>query len=554
MSETFSELFENSEEQQVKVGSIIPGSVVQIGREKIVINVGLKSEGFVDINQFKDANGELSINEGDIVEVELESIDNGLGHTLISYEKAQHTKKWQELTLAMENKTIVTGIIGGSIKGGLAVSIGVVKAFLPGSLIDVRPVSDFTYLENQEAEFIVIKMDKARNNIVVSRKAVLQEANAADREALVDSLEVGGEIKGIVKNLADYGAFVDLGGVDGLLHNSDIAWDRVNHPSERLTIGETLTVKVLSFDKEKMRVSLGLKQMTASPWDDLASRLPIGKKVSGEVSNITDYGAFVKIEEGVEGLVHTSELDWTNANARAAKLVKLGQKVDVVILDIDEKAHRISLSMKQADENPWEAFDALHSKGDKLTVAIRSITDFGLFVGLPGGIDGLIHLADIAWDKPTSEEIASTYQKGQEIEVVVINVDAEKERISLGIKQLSDDEFGTWTNENQKGAIVKGTIAEIDARGAVITLAEEVTGYLKASEISEDKVEDASHHFNVGDEVEAVVVRVDKKNRSIALSIKAKNAAEEKEAISNYNNQAQESSATMGDLFKDVTK
>jgi small subunit ribosomal protein S1 len=554
MSESFVELFENSEEQQVKVGNIIPGTVVQVNREKVVVNVGLKSEGFIDINQFKNANDEISVAEGDVVEVELESIDNGLGHTLISFEKARHTKKWQELDAAMANKTIVSGIIGGAVKGGLAVQIDAVKAFLPGSLVDIRPVSDFSYLEGQEAEFIVIKMDKARNNIVVSRKAVLQEANAADREALVNSLEVGGEVEGIVKNLADYGAFVDLGGVDGLLHNSDIAWDRVNHPSERLTIGDKLTVKVLSFDKEKMRVSLGLKQMTASPWENIADRFPIGKRVSGEVSNITDYGAFVKIEEGVEGLVHTSELDWTNANARAAKLVKLGQSVDVVILDIDEKAHRISLSMKQAEENPWEAFDTTHKKGDKLTVQIRSITDFGLFVGLPGGIDGLIHLADIAWEKPSSEEVATTYQKGQELEVVVLNIDSEKERISLGIKQLSADSFATWSEENPRGTIVKGSVVEVDAKGAVIELADEITGYLKAGEISEEKVDDASTKLKVGEELEAVVMRIDRKNRNIALSIKAKNLAEEKAAISDYNKQAEGQTATMGDLFKDATK
>jgi small subunit ribosomal protein S1 len=444
----------------------------------------------------------------------------------------------------MEDKTIVTGVVTGKVKGGLSVSIGAIKAFLPGSLVDVRPVSDFDYLEGHEIEVMVIKMDEVRNNIVVSRKAVLQEANAADREALVAGLEEGQEIQGIVKNLADYGAFVDLGGVDGLLHITDISWDRVHHPSEKLKIGDELTVKVLSFDKEKMRVSLGLKQMTASPWDNISDRFPIGKKVAGVVSNITDYGAFVKIEEGVEGLVHTSELDWTNANARAAKLVKLGQEVEVVILDVVEKSHRISLSIKQAQENPWELFDANYNKGDKLTVTVRSITDFGLFAGLPGGIDGLVHLADISWEKQSSESVAQNYKKGQEIEVVVLNVDAEKERISLGIKQLSEDDFTTYTNENGRNSIVKGSVIEADNRGCVIELSEGITGYLKASEISDERVEDASSVYKVGDEVEVAIVKIDKKSRNIALSIKAKDEAMEKAAISNYNKQAEEEVAT----------
>lgn len=551
MSETFAELFENHEQQKVKTGTIIPGTIIQIGRGKVIVNVGLKSEGFIDINQFKNKDGKISIQENEIIEVALESIDDGLGHTLISYSKAQHIKMWTNLGIAMETKKVVTGVVNGKVKGGLSVEIGIVKAFLPGSLIDVRPSNDFDYLEGKEIEVIIIKMDEVRNNVVVSRKAVLQEANSADREALVAGLKEGQEITGIVKNLADYGAFVDLGGVDGLLHITDISWDRVNHPSEKINIGDELTVKVLSFDKEKMRVSLGLKQLTSSPWDNISERLPVGKKVSGVVTNITDYGAFVKIEGGVEGLVHTSELDWTNANARAAKLVKLGQEVDVVILDIIEKTHRISLSMKQALENPWQVFDATHSKGDKILVQIKSITDFGLFAGLPGGIDGLIHLADIYWTKKSSEEVAKEFQKGQEIEVLVLNIDAEKERISLGIKQLSEDEFDKFVNANQNN-MVKGTILEVDKNGAVVDLADNVRGYLKAGEISDERVEDASNKLKVGEEVKVTIIKVDKKNRNIMLSIKAQNAAVEKAAIADYNKQVQHnnSSSTFRDLLK----
>ena len=552
MSESFQELFENSEEQQnVKTGAIIHGTIINIGREKVIVNVGLKSEGFIDISQFRNT----EINEGDVIEVALDSIDNGLGHTLISFEKAQHIKMWRELGSAMENKTIVTGIVNGKVKGGLSVTIGAIKAFLPGSLVDIRPVSDFDYLEGHEIEVIVIKMDEVRNNIVVSRKAVLQEANAADREALVAGLKEGQEIQGIVKNLADYGAFIDLGGVDGLLHITDIAWNRVNHPSEKLVIGDNITVKVLSFDKEKMRVSLGLKQLTASPWDNLSERLPIGKKVSGTVSNITDYGAFVKIENGVEGLVHTSELDWTNANARAAKVVKLGQEVEVVVLDVIEKSHRISLSMKQAQENPWEMFDAMHKKGDKLTVQIRSITDFGLFASLPGNIDGLIHLADISWEKQSSESIAKNYKKGQELEVMVLNVDSEKERISLGIKQLAEDDFNVFINNNDRNSVIIGKVKEVNARGAVLELAEGITGYLKVSEISEERVEDANTKLKIDDEIEVAIIKVDRKNRNISLSIKAKESALEKASISDYNKKVDGvTGSTMGDLFKEANK
>lgn len=557
MSESFAELFENSVEQQnVKVGALLMGTVVAINREKAVINVGLKSEAFISLDQFKDSKGELEINEGDVVEVALESIDDGLGHTLLSREKAKRIKLWQTLEIAMNQKDIVTGIVTGAVKGGLTVDIGVVKAFLPGSLVDTHPVKDFSYLTGQEIEAIVIKMDEVRNNIVISRKAVMQEANSADREALLEGLGEGQEIEGIVKNLADYGAFVDLGGVDGLLHITDISWHRVNHPSEKLTIGDKITVKILNYDKEKMRVSLGLKQLTASPWDNISDRLPLGKKVAGTVSNLTDYGAFVRIEEGVEGLVHVSEMDWTNANARPSKIVKLGQEIDVVILDVQESKHRISLSMKQAQENPWEAFEATHNKNDKIGVVVKSITDFGLFVGLPGGIDGLIHLADLSWDKLPADELVSNYSKGQELEVVILNIDAEKERISLGIKQLEEDDFMSYTSMNKKGAIVKATIAEVTPRGAIVNLADNITGYLKAGEISEERVDDASTALKMGDEIKVSIVNIDRKTRNISVSIKAKDSAEEKAAMVDYNKQSSDAveGATLGDLLKQVKK
>ncbi len=553
MSETFAELFENSVEQQsVAVGALLMGTVVSINRERAIVNVGLKSEGFISLDQFKNPQGELEIEEGDVVEVALDSIDDGLGNTLLSREKAKRIRLWKSLELAMSSKETVTGVVTGAVKGGLTVDIGVVKAFLPGSLVDVRPVKDFSYLTGQEIEAIVIKMDEVRNNIVISRKAVLQEANSADREALLETLEEGKEIEGIVKNLADYGAFVDLGGVDGLLHITDISWQRVNHPSEKLTIGDKITVKILNYDKEKMRVSLGLKQLTDSPWSNISERLPIGKKVTGTVSNLTDYGAFIRIEEGVEGLVHVSEMDWTNANARPSKIVKLGQEVDVVILDVQESKHRISLSMKQAQENPWEAFEATHNKGDKINVKIKSITDFGLFVGLPGGIDGLIHLADISWEKQSSDQLVSSYSKGQDLEVVIINIDAEKERISLGLKQLSEDDFMSFASSNKKGAIVKGVVAEVNNRGAVITLAENITGYLKVSEISQERIEDASTVLKVGDEAEVVITQVDKRSRSISLSIKQKDSVEEKAAMADYNKQSADAAtgSTLGDLLK----
>ena len=554
MSESFSELFENSETQQnVKPGALLMGTVVSMNREKAIINVGLKSEGFISLNEFKDVRGEIEITEGDVVEVALESIDDGLGHTLLSREKAKRIKMWQELEAAMNSKKVVRGFVTGSVKGGLTVDIGVIKAFLPGSLVDVRPVKDFDFLQGQEIEALVIKMDEVRNNIVISRKAVMQEANSADREALIKTLETGKEIEGIVKNLADYGAFVDLGGIDGLLHITDISWQRVNHPSEKLSIGDKITVKILNYDKENMRVSLGLKQLTPSPWDNISERLPMGKKVLGVVSNLTDYGAFVRIEEGVEGLVHVSEMDWTNANARPSKFVKLGQEVDVVVLDVQESKHRISLSMKQAKENPWEAFEGSHNKGDSINVTVKSITDFGLFVGLPGGIDGLIHLADISWKKQSADQIVSTYSKGQELDVVILNIDAEKERISLGIKQLTSDNFSKYISTNTKGSIVKGSVVEVDSKGAIIELSENITGYIKVSEISHDRIEDASTFLKQGNEVEVVITQIDRRTRKVSLSMKAKEDVEEKVAMENYKKKSPESNgSTLGDLLKEA--
>jgi small subunit ribosomal protein S1 len=552
MSESFAELYENSEETKVKIGSVLFGTVVDINREKAVINVGLKSEGFISIDEFKNANGELEIKEGDIVEVALDSIDDGLGNTLLSREKAKRIKQWSELEVAMNNKTVVSGVVSGSVKGGLTVDIGVIKAFLPGSLIDIRPNKDFSYLVGQEIEAIVIKMDEVRNNIVISRKAVQQEINSADRDEILESLEEGKTVEGVVKNLADYGAFIDLGGIDGLLHITDISWQRVNHPSEKLKIGDKIEVKVLSFDKEKMRVSLGLKQLSSSPWSDISLRLPIGKKVSGTVSNLTDYGAFVKIEDGVEGLVHVSEMDWTNPNARPSKLVKLGQEVDVVILDVQESKHRISLSMKQAQENPWQAFEASHNKGDQLTVAVKSITDFGLFVGLPGGIDGLIHLADISWEKLSPDQVVATYSKGQEIDVVVLNIDAEKERISLGIKQLNEDDFGAFTSGNKTGNIVEGVISNLTSNGAEVELADGISGFIKISEVSNEHVDDINSVLKVGDSVSAVITNIDKRARKVNLSIKAKDYAEEKAAVESYNKQSSDAAgSTLGDIFNE---
>ncbi len=555
MSESFAELFESSTQERIKQGSIIMGTVIDVARDRVIIGAGLKSEGFVPIEQFKDLNGDLEVAKGDIVEVVLYTEDDGLGNTILSREKAKQIKIWKDLTTAMENKEVIKGIANNRVKGGLIVDIGIVKAFLPGSLVDVYPVKDFSYLEGKEVEVMVIKMDKERNNIVVSCRAVLEQANNLDREALVDSLEVGAVIEGIVKNIAHYGAFIDLGGVDGLLHITDISWQRVNHPSEKLEIGSKIEVKILAVEKETTRISLGLKQLQESPWDNLSEKLAIGKKISGVVSNLTDYGAFITIEGGIEGLVHMSELDWINRNAKPSKFVEIGQEVDVVVLDVDQKKYRISLSIKQAKENPWESFEASYNKGDKLKGIIKSITDFGLFIGLPGGIDGLIHMADISWDIK-GEEVISNYKKGQEVEVVILSIDSEKERISLGIKQLVEDSFYTYINENKKGSIVDGKVTKIEEKGVVVELAEGINGYLKISEISQERIDSISSIFNIDDIVEAVITKIDKKTHNIAISIKQKDRYENEANLMDYNtrskNEADSTSATLGDLLKGV--
>jgi small subunit ribosomal protein S1 len=550
MSESFAQLFEDSAEQQnVKIGALLMGTVVSVDREKVIVNVGLKSEGFIPLSQFKD---EGDIKEDDIVEVMLESIDDGLGNTILSIEKAKHLRMWNSLEKAMNSKEIVSGLVTGVVKGGLTVNIGIIKAFLPGSLIDVRAVKDHSYFVDQTIEVLVIKMDKVRNNIVISRKAVLQEANSADRDALLSTFEKGKVVEGIVKNLADYGAFIDLGGIDGLLHITDISWQRVNHPSEKLKIGDKINVKVLNYDKKSMRVSLGLKQLSASPWDNISDNLEIGKKVSGVISNLTDYGAFVLIKDGVEGLVHVSEMDWRNANTHPSKIVKLGQEVDVVVLDVQEDKQRISLSMKKAQENPWEAFELNHSRGDKIQVKINSITDFGLFVRLPGNIDGLVHLADISWEKQSPEKLVSNYSKGQDLTVIVLNIDTEKERISLGIKQLTEDKFTRYVSEHKKGSLVEGTVLQIEEKGAIINLSDGINGYLKNSEMSEDYEKDDQAKLKKDDKIEAFITSIDKKYRKIYISVKAKNFIDEKTNLDNYNKKSNKENkgSTLGDLLK----
>jgi small subunit ribosomal protein S1 len=550
MSESFAQLFEDSAEQQnVKIGALLMGTVVSVDREKVIVNVGLKSEGFIPLSQFK---GEGDIKEDDIVEVMLESIDDGLGNTILSIEKAKHLRMWNSLEKAMNSKEIVSGLVTGVVKGGLTVNIGIIKAFLPGSLIDVRAVKDHSYFVDQTIEVLVIKMDKVRNNIVISRKAVLQEANSADRDALLSTFEKGKVVEGIVKNLADYGAFIDLGGIDGLLHITDISWQRVNHPSEKLKIGDKINVKVLNYDKKSMRVSLGLKQLSASPWDNISDNLEIGKKVSGVISNLTDYGAFVLIKDGVEGLVHVSEMDWRNANTHPSKIVKLGQEVDVVVLDVQEDKQRISLSMKKAQENPWEAFELNHSRGDKIQVKINSITDFGLFVRLPGNIDGLVHLADISWEKQSPEKLVSNYSKGQDLTVIVLNIDTEKERISLGIKQLTEDKFTKYISEHKKGSLVEGTVLQIEEKGAIINLSDGINGYLKNSEMSEDYEKDDQAKLKKDDKIEAFITSIDKKYRKIYISVKAKNFIDEKTNLDNYNKKSNKENkgSTLGDLLK----
>ncbi|OFO29041.1 30S ribosomal protein S1 [Neisseria sp. HMSC056A03] len=550
--ENFAQLLEESFTlQEMNPGEVITAEVVGIDQNFVTVNAGLKSESLIDVAEFKNAQGEIEVKVGDFVTVTIESVENGFGETKLSREKAKRAADWIALEEAMENGDILSGVINGKVKGGLTVMINSIRAFLPGSLVDVRPVKDTSHFEGKEIEFKVIKLDKKRNNVVVSRRAVLEATLGEERKALLENLQEGSVIKGIVKNITDYGAFVDLGGIDGLLHITDLAWRRVKHPGEVLEVGQEVEAKVLKFDQDKQRVSLGMKQLGEDPWSGLTRRYPQGTRLFGKVSNLTDYGAFVEIEQGIEGLVHVSEMDWTNKNVHPSKVVQLGDEVEVMILEIDEDRRRISLGMKQCQANPWEEFAANHNKGDKISGAVKSITDFGVFVGLPGGIDGLVHLSDLSWTE-AGEEAVRKYKKGEEVEAVVLAIDVEKERISLGIKQLEGDPFGNFISVNDKGSLVKGSVKSVDAKGAVVALSEEVEGYLPASEFAADRVEDLTTKLKEGDEVEAVIVTVDRKNRSIRLSVKAKDAKENREALNSVNAAATANAGTtsLGDLLK----
>ncbi|HBC1669931.1 TPA: 30S ribosomal protein S1 [Escherichia coli] len=552
MTESFAQLFEESlKEIETRPGSIVRGVVVAIDKDVVLVDAGLKSESAIPAEQFKNAQGELEIQVGDEVDVALDAVEDGFGETLLSREKAKRHEAWITLEKAYEDAETVTGVINGKVKGGFTVELNGIRAFLPGSLVDVRPVRDTLHLEGKELEFKVIKLDQKRNNVVVSRRAVIESENSAERDQLLENLQEGMEVKGIVKNLTDYGAFVDLGGVDGLLHITDTAWKRVKHPSEIVNVGDEITVKVLKFDRERTRVSLGLKQLGEDPWVAIAKRYPEGTKLTGRVTNLTDYGCFVEIEEGVEGLVHVSEMDWTNKNIHPSKVVNVGDVVEVMVLDIDEERRRISLGLKQCKANPWQQFAETHNKGDRVEGKIKSITDFGIFIGLDGGIDGLVHLSDISWNV-AGEEAVREYKKGDEIAAVVLQVDAERERISLGVKQLAEDPFNNWVALNKKGAIVTGKVTAVDAKGATVELADGVEGYLRASEASRDRVEDATLVLSVGDEVEAKFTGVDRKNRAISLSVRAKDEADEKDAIATVNKQedANFSNNAMAEAFK----
>ncbi|MEJ2114910.1 MAG: 30S ribosomal protein S1 [Gammaproteobacteria bacterium] len=550
MSESFAELFEESVSNlNTQVGTIINGTVVDINKDAVIVYAGLKSEGIIPIDQFKVTDGKHEVEVGDTVEVALDMLEDGFGETKLSREKARRAKAWTELEKVHESSETVTGTITGKVKGGFTVELGDLRAFLPGSLVDVRPVRDTSYLEGKELEFKVIKIDLKRNNVVVSRRAVVESEYSAEREELIEALKEGAVVKGIVKNLTDYGAFLDLGGVDGLLHITDMAWKRVKHPSEIVAIGDEIEVRVLKFDKEKTRVSLGLKQLDDDPWRDIDRRYPEGTHIFGKVTNIADYGCFVEIEEGIEGLVHVSEMDWTNKNVSPAKIVSLGDEVEVMILDIDEERRRISLGMKQCKANPWDDFATTHDKGSEVTGTIKSITDFGIFVGLEGGIDGLVHLSDLSWSD-MGEEAVRSYKKGDELRAMVLSVDAERERISLGVKQMEKDPFSGFFAEHPKGSIVTGKVSEVDAKAATIDLGDGVGGILKASEIARDRVEDARTVLKEGDEVEAKFIGVDKKSRTINLSIKAKDYQEESEAVQEYSSN-ESASMSLGDLLKE---
>lgn len=553
MMENFAQLFEESlKEIETRPGSIIKGTVVRIEKDNVLVDAGLKSESVVSIDQFKNAAGEVEVAVGDQIDVSLKATDDGFGETILSRDDAKRHEAWQVLEKAYEEKETIIGVINGKVKGGFTVEVSNIRAFLPGSLVDVRPIRDTTHLEGKDLEFKVIKLDQKRNNVVVSRRAVIESESSVERDELLASLAEGIEVKGIVKNLTDYGAFVDLGGIDGLLHITDMAWKRVKHPSEIVNVGDEIQVKVLKFDRERTRVSLGMKQLGEDPWVAIAKRYPEGAKLSGRVTNLTDYGCFVEIQEGVEGLVHVSEMDWTNKNIHPSKVVNLGDTVEVMVLEIDEERRRISLGLKQCIPNPWEEFAKNFNKGDKVSGKIKSITDFGIFIGLDGGIDGLVHLSDISW--AGGEEAVREYKKGDEISAVVLQVDPERERISLGVKQTEDDPFNQYLADNKKGAIVTGKVIEVDAKGAKIELADGVEGYLRVADISRERIEDATTELSVDDSVETKFVGVDRKNRTISLSIKAKDQADEREAMDNLNQAAEDTSglSAMAEAFKNA--
>ena len=550
MTESFAELFEESlATQKMKPGTILTGSVVSVSAEAVIVHAGLKSEAVIPAHQFRNEKGEIEVEVGDKVEVALDAVEDGFGETRLSREKAKRARTWSRLEESFNNQDIVTGVITGRVKGGFTVEIEFVRAFLPGSLVDIRPVRDPSYLEGKPLEFKVIKLDQKRNNVVVSRRAVVEQEFSAEREEMLKNLQDGNVVKGVVKNLTEYGAFVDLGGIDGLLHITDMAWKRVKNPSEVVEVGQEVDVKILKFDRERMRVSLGMKQLGDDPWRDLARRYPPQTRLFGKVTNVADYGCFVEIEAGVEGLVHVSEMDWTNKNVSPAKVVHIGQEVEVLVLEIDEERRRISLGIKQCQPNPWAEFCSSHNKGDRVQGQIKSITDFGIFIGLDGGIDGLVHLSDISWDIP-GEEAVRNYKKGDDLEAVILSIDPERERISLGIKQMDKDPFSSYLAENPKGTIVTGTVSEVDARGAVIALADGVDGYLRASELSRDRVEDARTVLKPGQEIEARFTGLDRKSRRIALSVKAKEVHEEAEAVQQYRTESS-GGTSLGDLLKE---
>jgi small subunit ribosomal protein S1 len=551
MSESFAQMFEESlKRAQPKPGQIVTGIVVDVRSDVVIIDAGLKSEGVIPAEQFKNERGELAVQRGDSVEVAIEALEDGTGETKLSREKAKRARAWETLEGSFSKGEIVTGIITGKVKGGFTVQLSDIRAFLPGSLVDVRPVRDPAYLEGKEIEFKIIKLDIKRNNVVVSRRAVVETEYSAERESLLQNLTEGSVLRGVVKNLTDYGAFVDLGGIDGLLHVTDMAWKRVKHPSEVVNVGDEVEVKVLKFDRERNRVSLGMKQLGDDPWADLARRYPTGTRLFGAVTNITDYGCFVEIEPGVEGLVHVSEMDWTNKNVNPAKVVHSGQEVEVMVIDIDSERRRVSLGMKQCKQNPWEAFASSHKKGDRVSGQIKSITDFGIFIGLDGGIDGLVHLSDIAWNV-TGEDAVRNYRKGQDVEATVLSVDAERERISLGIKQLDRDPFSAFVGEHPKGSIVKGLIKEVDAKGAVVDLGDGVEGQLRAADATRDRVEDIRSVLKVGDAIEAKFMGVDRKNRAISLSVRAKDEDEEKAVLREYGSSDSMGTSSLGELLKE---